>query len=557
MDIDTLYRFWTEDGYFDAQTKNELLALGAKEIEDRFYKALSFGTGGLRGLMGAGENRVNRYTVRKASQGIADYINATGFPKGVSGVAIACDTRRMSSQLAKEAASVFAANGIRVWLFAEAVPTPLLSYAVRRLHCAFGVVITASHNPKEYNGYKVYGSDGGQITDALAERLSEYIREVAPVSAVKTVDFDTALAQGLIVYTGEDVAAAYSTDVLSLLGDVPQEARAALKIMYSPLHGAGLKTVATALGQAGFANLAIVREQCEADGEFATVASPNPEEHEALAMAICEAQKNNAELVIATDPDCDRLGIAYRNGAGEYEYLNGNQLGCLLLAQRLKNHQAQPGDYIVRTLVTTRMADAMASEAGVAIKEVLTGFKYIGEMIKELEQMGRFVFGFEESYGVLAGTFVREKDAVIAALLACEAAADAKSKGMDLGGAMEALYQKYGYYLEALQSFFFYGREGGEKIQSLMRALREKPPKTIAGQTITHAADYLEGAGNLPKSDVLHYSLSGGSWLAVRPSGTEPKLKIYMGAVGKSMQACKVMLHALQEAANNLIGQSV
>lgn len=564
------YRYWCDDRYFDEQTRHELLSLtDNKEIEDRFYKNLDFGTGGLRGVVGAGTNRMNVYTVRKASQGVADYVNGAAFDAGVAGIAIAYDSRRMSKEFAAEAACVFAANGITAYLYETLMPTPVLSFTVRQLRCAAGIVLTASHNPKEYNGYKVYGSDGGQITDALAGEVSGLIQKIEPISSIKTIDFDKALADGLIRLIGDDVLNVYVDNVLKLSGDVTPEAKKALKVVYSPLHGTGLVPVTRVLKKAGFSGVSVVEQQMHPDTEFSTVKSPNPEDHDALALAIGIAKQQEADVVIATDPDSDRLGIAVRTGAGEYAFMNGNQLGCLLLDNCLRSRKAQgklkPADYVVKTIVSTKMADAMATSSGIKAFNVLTGFKYIGEKIKDMQEAGDgdFVFGFEESYGYLAGTFVRDKDAVIAALLTCEAAAFCKSSGCTLIQALDGLFKKYGYYQEGLKSYTLPGKDGMEKISTLMETLRGSGSNEIFGRNIVAKEDYklsvrISAAGEetitLPKSNVLRYELDNDAWLAVRPSGTEPKLKIYLGVKGESAKDSQSQIDALMQKADEFVG---
>ena len=569
MSYTQAYEYWCQSSHFDEQTRNELLGLtDQKEIEDRFYKSLDFGTGGLRGIVAAGTNRMNIYTVRKASQGVADYVTKTDFPHGISGIAIAHDSRRMSVEFAQEAASVFAANGITAYLFKQLMPTPVLSFTVRQLNCAMGIVVTASHNPKEYNGYKVYGMDGGQITDALAKEISGLIQNVEPIDSVKTAAFGTALSDGRIRYIGDDVLDAYVGKVLQLSADLAPEAKKELNIVYTPLHGTGLVPVTRVLKEAGFVNVHVVEQQKTPDSEFSTVKSPNPEEHDALALAISLAKEQDADVVIATDPDSDRLGIAVKESRGQYAFLNGNQLGCLLLDNCLRSRKAKgilkPEDYIVKTIVSTRMADAMAKGNGVKAFNVLTGFKYIGEKIKEMEALGDgdFIFGFEESYGYLSGTFVRDKDAVIAALLTCEAAAHCKSSGCTMLGALNGLFERYGYYQEALKSYTLPGKDGVMKIRALMDHLRGNGNKEICGRLIHAKEDYLSSVRSdesgeheikLPKSNVLRYELDNDAWLAVRPSGTEPKLKIYIGVKGQSAENSDEQYKKLENELDSLI----
>jgi phosphoglucomutase len=565
------YDYWINNDYFFS-FKQELAGISEdeKEIEDRFYKELEFGTGGLRGVIAAGTNRMNIYTVRKASQGIADFINSSDWPEGVSGIAIAYDSRRMSREFAMAAACVFAANGIATSIFEELMPTPVLSYTVRHLKCAAGIVITASHNPKEYNGYKVYGKDGGQITDRLAGEISDFIANIKSFSEIKTVDFDAAIRQKTVRWIGEDVLHSYIKEVLALAHDISGAAKAGLKIVYSPLHGTGLKPVKRVLSDAGFADLHLVPEQSMPDGEFSTVRSPNPEEHDALNLAIGLAEKKDADIVIATDPDSDRLGIAVKDGGGKYRLLNGNQIGCLILDFLLQSAKGagklSAGNVVIKTIVTTELARAIAADYGITLMEVLTGFKYIGEKIKEMENSGKsFLFGFEESYGYLAGTFVRDKDAVIAALLVCEAAAFQKEKGKTLLDALHAIYVQYGYYKELLINFTFKGKDGVERIRSFMNSLRGACPDSICGYPVTAVRDYLasvrtiksaEEKIDLPKSDVIYFELQGGHWIAIRPSGTEPKLKVYVGVKGASDSDCDKMLKDIKINIENLVDES-
>jgi phosphoglucomutase len=441
---------------------------------------------------------------------------------------------------------------------------------VRHLHCAAGIVVTASHNPKEYNGYKVYGMDGGQITDSLAGEISGLIQNVEPIDSVKTVDFETALADGRIKYIDDTVLDAYVGSVLRLSGDLTLKDKEALKVVYSPIHGAGLVPVTRVLKEAGFLNVHVVEQQKMPDTEFSTVKSPNPEEREALSLAIGLAKEQKADVVIATDPDSDRLGIAVRDSEGQYVFMNGNQLGCLLLDNCLRSRKARnslkPEDYVVKTIVSTRMADAMAKGSGVRAFNVLTGFKYIGEKIKEIETTGNgdFIFGFEESYGYLSGTFVRDKDAVIAALLTCEAAAHCKKSGLTMLEALNGLFESFGYYQESLKSYTLPGKDGVMKISALMDHLRSHTTNQICGRQIIATEDYLSllkknESGveeiHLPKSNVLRYELDNDAWLAVRPSGTEPKLKIYIGVKGASAADSDAQIKAIEIEADKLVGE--
>jgi len=566
--IDT-YNYWCKSNYFDDKTKTELLKLtNQKEIEDRFYKHLDFGTGGLRGIVGAGTNRINIYTVRKASQGVADYVRNTSFPKGVEGIAIAYDSRRMSKIFAREAACVFAANGITAHVFNDLMPTPVLSYTVRHLRCALGIVITASHNPKEYNGYKVYGMDGGQITDALALEISNHIKNVEPIDNIKNVEFEVAIDNNLICYINDLVFNSYLYKVLSLSAHISAEAKKKLKVVYTPLHGTGYVPVTCVLAKAGFSNVYVVERQKLPDEEFRTVKIPNPEDHDALKMAISLAKEKDADIVIATDPDSDRLGIAVRDTQGEYVFMNGNQLGCLLLDNCICSRKAQgiltSDDYVVKTIVTTRMADMIAQKNGIRAYNVLTGFKYIGEKIKQVETSGNgeFIFGFEESYGYLSGSFVRDKDAIIAALMTCEVAANCKENRKTLVDLLNDLFEKYGYYLESLKSYTLPGKDGVLKIESFMNSLRNNSLNQLCGSHICVVEDYLSSFRmtekgreiiNLPKSNVLLYELDNGALLVVRPSGTEPKLKIYIGVKGTSSRDCQAQIKAIENEVDKMV----
>jgi len=566
MRSSALYKFWVENDYFDAETKKELLSIkdNPKEIEERFYKDLEFGTGGLRGIIGAGTNRINIYTVRKASQGLADYIKSLGLQD--RGIAIAYDSRYKSPEFALEAAKVFAGNGIKAFLFDELRPTPELSFTVRHLNAAAGVVITASHNPKEYNGYKVYGEDGGQLPVEASNKVISYINKIEDITQVKVMEKDEAIEKGLLRIIGKEIDDEYISKLktLSLNPELAAEIGKTFKIVYTPLHGTGNKPVRRILDEIGFKNVLVVKEQELPDSEFSTVKSPNPEEREAFELAIELAKKENVDLIIGTDPDCDRVGIVVRNKEGEYVPLTGNQTGCLLLeyilSQKKQRGELPENGFVVKTIVTTELARAITDAYNVELVEVLTGFKFIGEKIKQLDEFGdkKYLFGFEESYGYLAGTFARDKDAVVASMLIAEMAAYYKSRGLTLYEGLMELLEKYGYTLEGITSFTLKGKDGVEKIKSAMKNLRENRVVKFGEYEAVAVRDYLTseryevatGAKEkltLVESDVLYYELKDKAWFCIRPSGTEPKIKIYYGVTEKSMDAAKEKLKHLQD----------
>ena len=530
-DIDALYQRWIREA--DASLQAELNAMDAAAREDAFYRDLAFGTGGLRGVIGAGTNRMNVHTVAKASQGLADYV-VKRFPKDQRKIAVSYDSRILSDEFARVASGVFAANGIQALIYRELMPTPCLSFAVRALGCAAGVMVTASHNPAKYNGYKVYGADGCQITtEAAAEILSE-IQKLDVFTGAKRLDFDAGLQSGLIAYIPDQVYTDFVAEVKrqSLLGGETVDKGVA--IVYSPLNGTGLKPVLRTLRESGYENVTVVKEQEQPDGLFPTCPYPNPEIREAMQLGFAYAARLNADLLLATDPDCDRCGIAVRNEAGEYELLSGNETGLLLLdyvcSRRLALGTMPEAPVLVKTIVTTDMAERIAARYGVETRNVLTGFKFIGETIGKLEAEGhpeRYIFGFEESYGYLSGTYVRDKDAVNAAFLICEMFAWHKQRGVSLLQKLEQLYREYGYCLNTLHSYEFEGAAGFEKMQRIMQSFRTGLTQ-LGGRAIEKLLDYAPGLDGLPKSDVLKFRLSGGASAVVRPSGTEPKLKIYI-----------------------------
>ena len=529
--IDALYQRWLEEA--DASLQAELKAMDNAKKEDAFYRDLAFGTGGLRGVIGAGTNRMNVHTVAKASQGLADYV-VKRFPADQRKIAVSYDSRILSDVFAKVASGVFAANGIQAMIYRELMPTPCLSFAVRALGCAAGVMVTASHNPAKYNGYKVYGADGCQITtEAAAEILAE-IEKLDVFTGAKRMDFEAGLAQGFIAYIPDQVYTDFVEEVKrqSLLGGETVDKNVA--IVYSPLNGTGLKPVLRTLRESGYTNVTVVKEQEQPDGHFPTCPYPNPEIREAMQLGLEYAAKLNADLLLATDPDCDRCGIAVRNENGEYELLTGNETGLLLLdyvfSRRLALGRMPEKPVLVKTIVTTDMAERIAAHYGVETRNVLTGFKFIGETIGKLEAEGhpeRYIFGFEESYGYLSGTYVRDKDAVDAAFLICEMFAWYRQQGISLLQKLNALYNQYGYCLNTLHSYEFEGAAGFDKMQRIMQSFRTGLT-ALGGRKIEKLLDYAPGLDGLPKSDVLKFLLSGGASAVVRPSGTEPKLKIYI-----------------------------
>jgi len=570
-----LYNQWLEDTYFDEETKNELrsIADNEKEIQERFYKELEFGTGGLRGIIGAGTNRMNKYTVRKATQGLANYILAHKEYDNKKGVAIAYDSRRFSKEFAQEAALVLNGNGIKTYLFKELAPTPELSFAVRHLDCIAGIVITASHNPPEYNGYKVYWSDGAQVPPPYDEEIIKEVQKVTDFSQVKVKDKSEAEKEGLYNIIDEEIHDAYveAVKAQSINGDIIKKLADNFTIVYTPLHGTGNKPVRRVLKELGFKNVIVVPEQEKPDPDFSTVSYPNPEDPKAFELAIKLAKENNADIIIGTDPDADRVGVLVRDENGEYNVLTGNMTG-VLLAEYLLSAKKSKGTLpdngiIIKTIVSTKMADAVAKAYNVALMEVLTGFKFIGEKIKEFEKTGEYeyLFGFEESYGSLVGTYARDKDAVVASMLACELAAVYKDKGMTLYEGLQELYKKYGYYKESLKSITLEGIEGQEKIQSLLASVRNNPPSEIAGMKVLEIRDYKEQVAKnlltsetrkivLPKSNILYFVLENEAWFCIRPSGTEPKVKIYFGVKGSSEEdANKKLDQLVNDIMNNII----
>lgn len=560
------YKLWLESDYFDAETKKELKALenDEKEIEDRFYKELKFGTGGLRGQIAAGENRMNIYTVRRATQGLADYINSENGAE--RGVVIAYDSRIMSLEFARETALCLNANGIKTYIFPSLRPTPELSFAVRELSCIAGVVITASHNPAQYNGYKVYWEDGAQITPPHDKNIMDKIALITDFGMVKTMSVKDAENQGLYHVLDDTIDKKYIENVKAqIINPGIIEHAKDLKIVYTPLHGTGYIPVTTVLKELGFTNVFVVPEQAEPDGHFSTVKYPNPEEPSAFALALALAKEKDADIVMATDPDADRLGLFVKTAPQEYISFNGNMIGTIIteyiLRERKRANTLPKNGAVVSTIVTTDMVKAICKAYGVSLIETLTGFKYIGEQIKffERDNSYEFIFGMEESYGCLAGTYARDKDACCALAMLCEVAAYYKSRKMTLWDGMQELYRQYGAYAEKLSYVVLAGKQGLEKINKIMAKLRNERIDTIGVFKVRAVTDYRSGIRTdivtgdktqttLPVSDVLYYEFENGEWCAVRPSGTEPKIKFYIGARSDTYENAKISCEKLSEA---------
>lgn len=548
------YNEWINSNTISEEVKTELRAIkDEKEIEDRFYKELEFGTGGLRGVIGAGTNRMNVYTVGKATQGFADFINETY--KNEKSVAIAYDSRNMSKEFAKAAALTLCANDIKVYLYESLRPTPMLSFAVRHLSCKAGIVITASHNPKEYNGYKAYGEDGCQLTDEPAKEVIGYVNRVEDYSKIKTMSEEEALEKGLLVYIGEDVDKAYieSLKSLTIRKELVKDFAKDLKIVYTPIHGSGNVPVRRVLNELGYENVLVVKEQEMPNGNFPTAPYPNPENPDVFKIAMEMANEVNADVIFGTDPDCDRIGVVVKDNQGEFKVLTGNQTGMLLvnyLLSSLKELDKLPKNgAVIKTIVTTESVRKMAEAYGVELIDVLTGFKYIGEKIREFEETGsnEYLIGFEESYGYLVGTFARDKDAVVASMLIAEMTLYYKKQGKTLYDALVEIYEQYGYFKESLVSVELKGKEGQEKIGRCLDLLREDEITEVNGVKVVRYFDYklsiekdnvsnTTSEINLPKSNVLKYILADDSWFVVRPSGTEPKMKVYLAVKGNSLE---------------------
>ena len=555
MDYREIYEQWLANPYFDEATKEELKGISEdeNEIKERFYMDLEFGTAGLRGIIGAGTNRMNIYVVRRATQGLANYIAKVD--KKAQGVAIAYDSRHMSPEFAEEAALCLAANGIKAYIFESLRPTPELSFAVRHLGCVAGINVTASHNPPEYNGYKVYWEDGAQITPPHDSGIMGEVKSISDWNTVKTMDKAEAEKASLFQVIGKEVDDAYMAELKKQVihMDAIEKEGKNLKIVYTPLHGTGNIPARRILKELGFENVYVVKEQELPDGDFPTVSYPNPEAAEAFELGLKLAKEVDADLVLATDPDADRLGVRVKDKNGEYHDLTGNMSGCLLANYELSQRKAVNGSLpedgaLIKTIVTTNLADAIAKGYGVNLIEVLTGFKFIGQQILGFENSGKgsYLFGFEESYGCLIGTYARDKDAIVATMALCEAAAYYKTQGKTLWDAMIEMYEQFGYYKDAIQSVTMKGIEGLQKIQEIMNSLRQNPPAEFAGHKVTAVRDYkadtitdvATGAvkpTGLPNSNVLYYELTDDAWVCVRPSGTEPKVKFYYGVKGTSL----------------------
>lgn len=571
MDYMKIYEEWTTNPFFSEETRNELLAIkdDEKEIKERFYGDLEFGTAGLRGIIGAGINRMNDYVVAKATQGLANYIIRR--KKESRGVVIAYDSRRCSPEFADVAALCLAANGIKAYVFESLRPTPELSFAVRYLGCIAGINITASHNPPEYNGYKVYWEDGAQITPPHDAGIMKEVKSIT-VQDAKTMPKQEAIHEGLYESIGKELDDAYIAELKKLVlhPECIEKYGKDLKIVYTPLHGTGNIPARRILRELGFENVYVVPEQEKPDGEFPTVSYPNPEAAEAFELALSLAKERDADLVLATDPDADRLGVYVKDKMGEYHCLTGNMSGSLLADYEIGQMKATKGlpedGALIKTIVTTNLADSIAKSYGVKLIEVLTGFKFIGQQILgfETKKQGTYLFGFEESYGCLIGTHARDKDAIVATMALCEAAAYYKSKDMTLWDAMIELYDKYGYHIDDIQTLTLKGIDGLEQIQKIMTQLKNNTPKEIAGRKVLWARNYDNDTSTnmitkavlptgLPKSNVVYYDLEGDAWLCVRPSGTEPKIKFYYGVVGTSIEDAKEMSAEFGQAVMKMI----
>lgn len=576
MDWKAAARKWTSFSALDPELAEQLndLKESEKALEDVFYKHLEFGTGGMRGEIGPGTNRMNIYTIRRAAEGLALYILEQGEAAKKRGVAIAYDSRHKSPEFALEVAKTVGKHGIKAYLFEDLRPTPELSFAVRSLHAFAGVVVTASHNPPEYNGFKVYGEDGGQIPPQAAETIIGYVNAVENELMIEAASKEELLNKGLLTYIGEDIDQEYTGKLatLQLNADVVKSVAEDLKIVFSPLHGTGNKPVRDGLAAFGFKNVTVVKEQELPDADFSTVASPNPEEPAAFEIAIRYGHEIGADILMATDPDADRLGVAVKNLQGEYVVLTGNQMGALmleyLLSQKQEKGMLPDNGVVIKTIVTSEIGRTIAGQYGIPTIDTLTGFKFIGEKINEFEQTRErtFLFGYEESYGYLIGDFVRDKDAVQSAIFAAEIAAYYKSKGKTLYEGLLDLFEKYGFYQEGLQTITLKGKDGAEKIAMLMDRFREEKVKEIAGHEVLSMEDYSQSVAfdmrqstaspiRLPKSNVLKYHLADGSWFCLRPSGTEPKAKFYFGVNDEGFEESRVKLEALQQAVMNKVNE--
>ncbi len=556
MNIKKEYERWLKNATADTDIAVELKTLDDTQIEDAFYRDLTFGTGGLRGVIGAGTNRMNVYTVAKASQGLADYLKKNFTHPSVS---IGYDSRIKSEMFAKVAAGVFAANDVQVNIWPVLMPVPMVSFATRYLHTSAGVMITASHNPSKYNGYKVYGADGCQITTEVAAKILNEIEKLDIFSDVKSSGFETGIVTGNIKYISDKVYTAFVNEVKKQSVLFDEKVNKDIAIVYSPLNGTGLKPVTRTLKEAGYTNVTVVKEQEQPDGNFPTCPYPNPEIKETMALSIEYAKKSNADLLLATDPDCDRVGVAVKNKMGEYELLNGNQTGMLLLDyicnQRIKHDKMPDDPVMVKTIVTTDMGELIASHYGLRTINVLTGFKFIGEQIGKLEQQGKmdnYVFGFEESYGYLTGNYVRDKDGIDGAYMICEMFSYYATRGISLLDKLDELYKTYGYCMNTLHSYEFNGSAGFTKMQSIMQTFRENITE-FAGKRVIKLLDYTLGLDGLPKSDVLKFLLEDNCSLVVRPSGTEPKLKVYISVNAETEKNAEIEECSLSDAVETMV----
>ena len=559
---------WLSYAQLDAELKEQLenMKQDEKKIEDSFYKNLEFGTGGMRGELGAGTNRLNVYTVRKATKGLASFIEKLGEEAKKRGVVVAYDSRHKSPEFAMEVAATLGARGITTYVFESLRPTPVLSFAARHLHTVSGIVLTASHNPPEYNGYKVYGEDGGQLPPKEADELISYVNAVEDELTVEVADVEQLKADGLLHIIGQEVDDAYAAELNNVIinKEMVQKVGKDLKIVFTPLHGTSNISVRRGLKEVGFTDVTVVKEQELPDPNFSTVKSPNPEEHAAFEYAIRDGEKVGADVLIATDPDADRLGVAVRNHNGEFQVLTGNQTGALmldyLLSQKKENGTLPENGVVLKTIVTSEIGRTIAKAYGLDTVDTLTGFKFIGEKIRQYEESGQyeFQFGYEESYGYLIRPFCRDKDAVQSVLFACEVAAYYKSQGKTLYDGLLEVFEKYGFFREDLVSLTLKGKDGAEKIQEMMATFRENPPKEVAGLTVVAVEDYKESVVtslqdghkeeiHLPKSNVLKYQLEDGSWFCLRPSGTEPKIKFYFGVKDSSLQNSEQKLLTIKE----------
>lgn len=572
MDWEVNANKWKSFSKLDTELKEQLLRLNEQELEDAFYKNLEFGTGGMRGEIGVGTNRINVYTVRKASLGLAAFIESAGTEAKNRGVVIAYDPRHKSQEFALEAARTLATRGIQTYVFDELRPTPELSFAVRYLHAFAGIVITASHNPPEYNGYKVYGPDGGQLPPKSADEVIAKVNAVQNELQIEVQSEQELKEKGLITIIGDHIDRVYMENVIGIAENPTLGNESDLKVVFTPLHGTANKLVRRGLKALHYKHVYVVEEQEHPDPEFSTVKSPNPEEHAAFALAICKGEELGADLLIATDPDADRLGIAVKNMDGNYVVLTGNQTGALLLhyilTMKEKKGTLQKSAVMLKTIVTSELGRAIASSFGVETVDVLTGFKFIAEKINTYEQSGtaQFLFGYEESYGYLIGDFTRDKDAIQAALLATEMCAYYKKQGMSLYEALLSLFEKYGFYKEGLRSLKLKGKAGQEMIQQTLAFFRANPLKEICGEEVTVFEDYLTSirmqdgkteAIELPKSNVLKYFLADGSWIALRPSGTEPKMKVYFGVTSTSLAASEDKLSSLEDSFMKVVEETI